>query len=661
MKCLAILALVFLAIGRASAQAEKILFIRGGAGTVGFFEGGADEQGADVFNYATNSGNHGWGELNAALVAEGFTIDQMAESPVVDGVPAPVPLDTLDLTQYAVIVFGSNNAEYTTVQVDALMTFIGDGGSALFVSDANFGQNWGDAPSSDQHFLDRFGLTMNQDTGTYGVRRANEFVEEMHPILNGVDEFDGEGVSPITRNAPPTGVTSSIVTLARNQVRRNTGAAQGPTEAVTSEDASLVVATFGSGRIAGHYDRNTFFNDNGAGTNLNRFDNEVYTRNLFNWLAGKSTVTSNYAPRGHFPTLLPGSTLVGGAAFTTEIVAKDPDGSVASVSLEIDGMIAGSDTTAPYQLQVPALAPGTRMITASIVDNLGATTEVAIEVEVIDSSDIELPLDRGGWILSGTNNTEELGSAIDGDLGTRWTTREFQRLGQKFQIDFGQRELFQRVLLENPSDPNDYPRGFIIRGSDDGVNFTDLIVGTGVSTPTDILLPEPVTYQFLEIEQTGSSSANWWSIHEINVFRPAENTVLPLTSWLQFHFGTVSPDLLADDDGDGLITLAEYAFNSNPFDASSSEFPTVAGGVAPSDGAPYLDYTFRRWSDESVSDVAYVIEAGDDLASWDSDELDLTFMGEPVSNGDGTETVTARIQFGLTEAKNFVRLRLIQE
>ena len=59
--------------------------------------------------------------------------------------------------------------------------------------------------------------------------------------------------------------------------------------------------------------------------------------------------------------------------------------------------------------------------------------------------------------------------------------------------------------------------------------------------------------------------------------------------------------------------------------------------------------------------MAYVIEAGDDLASWDSDELDLTFMGEPVSNGDGTETVTARIQFGLTEAKNFVRLRLIQE
>ena len=31
------------------------------AGTVGFLEGGSDEQGADIFNYATNGGNHGWG------------------------------------------------------------------------------------------------------------------------------------------------------------------------------------------------------------------------------------------------------------------------------------------------------------------------------------------------------------------------------------------------------------------------------------------------------------------------------------------------------------------------------------------------------------------------------------------------------------------------
>lgn len=60
---------------------DKILFIRGGPGTVGFFEGGSDSHAADVFNYSTNGGNHGLGELNAALLAEGYTIENMMALP----------------------------------------------------------------------------------------------------------------------------------------------------------------------------------------------------------------------------------------------------------------------------------------------------------------------------------------------------------------------------------------------------------------------------------------------------------------------------------------------------------------------------------------------------------------------------------------------------
>ena len=246
-------------------------------------------------------------------MAEGFAPEELTEDPVVGGVPTPVALDTINLSAYSIIVFGSNNAEYSVAQVDALVSYIASGGAALFVSDANFGQNWGDAPSSDQAFLDRFGFVMNQDQGTYAVRRASEFELPLHPILNGVDSFDGEGVSPIS--VPLLGdvpsVMRSLVTSARNSVRRNTGAAQGPSESVTATDGSLVVATLGSGRIAGHFDRNTFFNLNGAGTNLNRLDNEAYSRNLFNWLAGRPDFvpsTGNYAPRGHFPNLAVGST-----------------------------------------------------------------------------------------------------------------------------------------------------------------------------------------------------------------------------------------------------------------------------------------------------------------------------------------------------------------
>src|SRR5436189_109802 len=81
--------------------------------------------------------------------------------------------------------------------------FVRGGGAALFRSDANFGSNWGDAPGSDQQFLDRFGLAINQDKGQYAVSRsAGDFLQGDHPILAGVNSFDGEGVSLGIRSLP---------------------------------------------------------------------------------------------------------------------------------------------------------------------------------------------------------------------------------------------------------------------------------------------------------------------------------------------------------------------------------------------------------------------------------------------------------------------------
>ena len=53
------------------------------------------------------------------------------------------------------------------------------------------------------------------------------------------------------------------------------------TRQATTSDASLLALEAGSGRIIGHFDRNTFFNLNGAGTNINRFDNEQLALNIF--------------------------------------------------------------------------------------------------------------------------------------------------------------------------------------------------------------------------------------------------------------------------------------------------------------------------------------------------------------------------------------------
>jgi len=86
-------------------------------------------------------------------------------------------------------------------------------------------------------------------------------------------------------------VTVKRLVRVRGNLRQNNrsrGGCQGTLRRSGNRDAALVTATSGKGRVVGHYDRNTFFNQNGAGTNINRFDNKKYALNLFNWLLGSN-------------------------------------------------------------------------------------------------------------------------------------------------------------------------------------------------------------------------------------------------------------------------------------------------------------------------------------------------------------------------------------
>ena len=272
---------------------EKILFIRGGSGTGGFIDGGTlaqrDDQLSDINNNSTATKNHGWGELAKVLKNDGFSLTQVIEKP-----NQPIDLAGMNLSQYKGIVFGSNNADYTpngsTKHVNAVENFVKNGGGVLFISDGNFGTNYGDSPSSDQDFMTRFGWVMNQDRNTYAVsRNAGDFKFGAHPILSSVNKFDGEGVSPIVKKNTIGTVTSQILVRAKGGTRNNDSFGKGSDRNVTANDAALIVGTEGKGRIVGHFDRNTFFNLNGAGTSLHRFDNTQLAKNLFRFLTGRFT------------------------------------------------------------------------------------------------------------------------------------------------------------------------------------------------------------------------------------------------------------------------------------------------------------------------------------------------------------------------------------
>ena len=285
-----------------AADPPTILFVRGAPRSGGFLEGvGAvprNGQLADINDHSTANSNTGWGTLADALRDKGFVVEQMSEPKGANAPPSgfvdgrPIRFEDMDLSRYSAIVFGSNNARYPRETVDAIERYIRGGGGAMFISDANFGSTWNDAPDSDQPFLGRFGLTVNQDNGVYPLTRAGgDFAAADHPVLDGVDSFDGEGVSPITvPAAAPAGVTITRVAGVRDRFRRNDGTSEelrfrGSLRPVTDREAALVLANVGAGRVAAYFDRNTFFNANGIGTDMTRLDNRQFALNLFGWVA----------------------------------------------------------------------------------------------------------------------------------------------------------------------------------------------------------------------------------------------------------------------------------------------------------------------------------------------------------------------------------------
>jgi len=391
----------------AMAQSSRILFIRGASGTGGL-GGGANNHLTDISDSSTAAGNTGWSTLAGLLraPARGYGVEQIVEGgPTTDGcvaVGTPVDFPTLSsLADYRVLVFGSNNARYSPAQVQAVLDFIRRGGAALFMSDANYGRDWRTAATSDQDFLTSFGLVMNQDRSTYSLTRAGgDFLVPDHPILSGVATFDGEGVSPIRLASTPAAMRHTLVVRARSLTRENNGncgvnQGQGTGRSVGATDAALLVTEFGLGRAAFHFDRNTFFNVNGAGTSLARFDNTLYTSNLFAWLVGAGA-----ARYSAWAQALP----AGSAGFADD---HDRDGLAngAEYSLGSNAMEAADGATALPSARITGSAAMSRL---QLDFAIAATPRGDVEIIVEASATLEVwtPIARkhgfGVWTGSAT-------------------------------------------------------------------------------------------------------------------------------------------------------------------------------------------------------------------------------------------------------------------
>ncbi len=115
---------------------------------------------------------------------------------------------------------------------------------------------------------------------------------------------------------------------------------------------------------------------------------------------------------------------------------------------------------------------------------------------------------------------------------------------------------------------------------------------------------------------------------------------------------TISGDP-ADPDQDGIVNLREFAFNLQPKTASQTGTPT--GTVQSISGSRYLTLTFRRQL--AAPELTYTVQTNSTLSDpWTGGAV---LVGTPVSNGDGTETVTYRDSIAQTAAaRRFMKLQV---
>ncbi len=108
-------------------------------------------------------------------------------------------------------------------------------------------------------------------------------------------------------------------------------------------------------------------------------------------------------------------------------------------------------------------------------------------------------------------------NAADGDASTRYTTGAGQAPGQYMQVDFYRPIAARQVVFDTGVSTGDYPRGYTVTTSTDGVNWSTAVAsaaGTGQFT-TVPLTGAPVRYVRMTLT---AASGSWFSVADVRAY-----------------------------------------------------------------------------------------------------------------------------------------------
>ena len=226
------------------------------------------------------------------------------------------------------------------------------------------------------------------------------------------------------------------------------------------------------------------------------------------------TVTRNaeYYTLGHLARFVkPGAVRIASTSFGTtgwngqimDAAFRNPDGStVLVVHNENDAprtfAVAQGESSFDYTLPGGALATFTWPSSPAL--NNGLTL-----------------LDQHGMTATASAALADAANAIDDDATTRWTTASSQQPGQYLSLDLGRARTVRRLVLDTGADVNDFPAGYALSTSADGVQWSAPVAsGGGQGQLTVIDLPA-VDSRYLRVTQT-STAAQWWTVADLRVY-----------------------------------------------------------------------------------------------------------------------------------------------
>jgi len=225
------------------------------------------------------------------------------------------------------------------------------------------------------------------------------------------------------------------------------------------------------------------------------------------------TVTrdAEYYTLGHLARFVrPGAVRIASSSFGTtgwngqimDAAFRNPDGSIALVAHNENDdprslAVAEGDASFDYTLPGGALATFTWPASSALDNGLRL-----------------LPADS--MTATATAGGADAAKAVDDDASTRWTTGAAQQPGQTLQVDLGGAAAARRLVLDTGPDTSDYPRGYAVSTSADGVTWSTPVTGSGAGQLSTVGLAGDAV-RYLRITQT-ATAPQWWSVADLRVY-----------------------------------------------------------------------------------------------------------------------------------------------